>query len=129
MSKSLYVLDASAIMAVVRKETGCERVEAVMNSALVSSVNFSEVVAKLSDYGIPIDIVQGQLSALQLEIIDFDTNQALKAGSLRSQTRASGLSLGDRACLALALTTGTVALTADRIWESLDIGADVELIR
>jgi ribonuclease VapC len=129
VSEAIYILDASAIMALVRRETGFERVEAALGSSVISAVNYSEVVAKLCDRNIPSDLVETQLSALQLDIISFDEDQAVNAGSLRAQTRALGLSFGDRACLALAIMKRGVALTADRVWESLDIGVEIVVIR
>ena len=129
MAETLTILDASALMALVHREAGHQRVEAVLGSSAISAVNFSEVVAKLCDRGIPLDLVHIQLSALQLDVIGFDEDQAVKAGSLRPQTRSLGLSFGDRACLALAMIKRGIALTADRTWAGLDIGAEIELIR
>jgi ribonuclease VapC len=125
----LYVLDASAVLAFLRDEEGGARVGALMDGAVVSAVNLSEVAAKLSDFGMPPIPVAEALRQFSAISADFDADQALVAGMLRYHTRAKGLSLGDRACLALAQTTGRIALTADRAWLGLDIGVSVEAIR
>jgi predicted nucleic acid-binding protein len=67
--------------------------------------------------------------ALELEVIPFDVAQAMVAGKLRSRIRSLGLSLGDRACLALAMARGLPAVTMDRGWAALDIGAEVIIAR
>jgi ribonuclease VapC len=73
--------------------------------------------------------VREALTVLGLEIIAFDEEQAFRAGLLSAYTQPQGLSLGDRTCLALALTTHATALTADRVWKDLDIGVEIKLIR
>jgi len=96
----------------------------------MSAVNLSEVVAKLVDHGMPADAVHAVLEALSIEIHSFDRDAGYAAGKLRRNTRAAGLSLGDRACLALAIHLGTTAVTADRAWGSLPEGtARITMIR
>lgn len=124
-----YVLDASALLALAFGEPGAERVRDALDSAVMSTVNYSETLAKLLDRGIPEPVARLTLDALALPRIDFDTAQAEAAARLRHPTRALGLSFADRACLALAQTNGAVALTADRTWSALDIDITVELIR
>jgi ribonuclease VapC len=124
-----YVLDASALLCVLFGEPGAERVETVLSGAQVSAVNFSEVVAKLVDRGAPDDIIVGDLRELDIDIIQMDHAQAERAGLMRRKTRAAGLSVGDRACLALAGMRGAVAVTADRAWAGLDVGVTVEVVR
>jgi len=92
-------------------------------------VNLAEVVTRLSILGMPEGEVREALTVLGLEIIAFDEEQAFRAGLLSAYTQPLGLSLGDRACLALALTTHATALTADRVWKDLDIGVEIKLIR
>lgn len=96
---------------------------------MVSTVNASEIVAKLIDRGASDDQAQRTLDALPVQIVPFDTEQAKAAGRLRRETRGAGLSLGDRACLSLALREGATVLTADRAWASLDVGVEIEVIR
>ena len=95
----------------------------------MSAVNLSEVVAKLTDLGYAADFVSERLTRLDLDVRPFDHAQAEQAGLLRPATRPLGLSLGDRACLALAAALKRTAVTADRAWAQLDIGVPVELIR
>jgi ribonuclease VapC len=97
------VLDASALLALLNQERGSERVAAIItDKAAISTVNFSEVVAKLSNDGMPNEMIRDLLDSLELEVIDFDTELAYQTGLLRPLTKHAGLSLGDRACLALA---------------------------
>ena len=96
------MLDASALMAVLREEPGAAAVEAVLDHAAISAVNLSEVQAKLVERGTAAEIAWSSLIDLDLDVVDFDLSQAKVAGDLRWLTRVQGLSLGDRACLALA---------------------------
>jgi ribonuclease VapC len=123
------VLDASALLALLQAEPGAERVAAALPRAALSSVNLSEVVAKLADGGLPIEAIRASLGALDLDVRSFDEDSAYEAGGLRPATRAHGLSLADRACLALARRLGATALTADRAWIDLEVGVAVEAIR
>ena len=97
-------------------------------AALISSVNLSEVVAKLAELGMPESEIRLALS-LGLEVVPFDEALAFSAGALRPVTRSAGLSLGDRACLALARSRALPALTTDRAWRDIDIDVEVEVIR
>jgi PIN domain nuclease of toxin-antitoxin system len=126
---SEIVLDASALMAVLREEPGAAAVEAVLDHAAISAVNLSEVQAKLVERGTASDLAWSSLVDLDLEVIDFDAAQARVAGDLRRLTRAQGLSLGDRACLALAQTLGLSAMTADRAWTGLEVGIEIRTLR
>ena len=124
------VLDASTLLALLANEPGAARVaQALAQRARISAVNLSEVVAKLSDRGLPDEAVFEVLDGLELTVVAFDADLALDAGVLRASTRARGLSLGDRACLALARRTGFRALTCDGAWAGLDLGVDVEVVR
>jgi ribonuclease VapC len=123
------VLDASALLAVLRAEPGAERVEPRLEGAGIGAVNLSEVVAKLDEDGVPEAEIRRAVGRLELDVHAFDAAQAYAAGVLRRTTRALGLSFGDRACLALAQRLGALALTADRSWSRLQIGVAVEVIR
>jgi PIN domain nuclease of toxin-antitoxin system len=125
------VLDASAILAVVFEEPGAERVADHLPGALASTVNVAEAATKLLDFGMPEDTVETIITALQLTIQPFDLSQAFEVARLRSATRGSGLSLGDRACLALAKQRGLPALTTDKMWKNVARSAkvSVELVR
>ncbi len=126
---SNHVLDASALLALLNAEDGSDLVLDSLLHSVISTVNLAEVVTRLSILGMPEGEVREALTLLGLEIIPFDEEQAFRAGLLSSYTQPLGLSLGDRACLALALTTHAAALTADRVWKDLDIGVAIKLIR
>lgn len=126
------VLDASAVLAFLGGEPGAERVEASLTGgAVISAVNLAEVVSKLSDRGMPSVEVRQTVAELGIEVESFTEDHALVVGELRAVTAASGLSLGDRACLALALQRGESVLTSDRAWGELHTvsGLRVELVR
>jgi PIN domain nuclease of toxin-antitoxin system len=122
------VLDASALLALLNSEPGSRIVEESLEDATISAVNLSEVVSKLSERGMPADAVRDALESLGLAVHPFDTEMAY-AGTLRTATRRLGLSLGDRACLALGLALGAPILTTDTTWKKLKIGAKVRAIR
>lgn len=105
--------------------------EAYLPGAKTSAVNIGEVVAKLRDLGIPEATANEVIAGLQLDIQSHDLAAAQASGHLRPATRRAGLSLGDRACLALARTLDLPALTADRVWLDIAgaIGVDVQPIR
>jgi ribonuclease VapC len=110
------VLDSSAVLAVILEEPGAGSVEAVLPGAKVSAVNLGEVTAKLRDLGMPEATVETVLDGLQIDVRVHDWDAAIASGFLRPATRGAGLSLGDRACLALAAALGLPAMTADRSW-------------
>lgn len=95
----------------------------------MSTVNWSEVVAKLSEKGMPGDVIATALAGIEVGIHPFDEASAYQAGMLRLATRSLGLSFGDRACLALGKQLARPVLTTDRNWKELDIGVDVQVIR
>jgi ribonuclease VapC len=127
--KPACVLDASVVLAIVLGELGAAEAELWLAGSCISTVNFSEAVAKLIDRGYQPDFISENLGAMKFDVIPFDRAQAERAGLLRDATRRSGLSLGDRACLALAAELNRPAATADKAWAGLDIGIPIELIR
>ncbi len=122
------VLDASAVLAVLKAEQGAKFAEKAF-PARISSVNLSEVVAKLSDGGMTEPAIRDALQSLPLQVVPFDEEQAYETGLLRPATRNLGLSLGDRACVCLARRLGAPALTADQRWSRLSVEVDVTVIR
>jgi ribonuclease VapC len=124
-----YVIDASALLAVINQETGADAVIPVLRQSLVSAVNLSEVYTKLFDKGIDADLADAQVKRLELNIEPFGESLAVRAAGLRLSTRHLGLSFGDRACLAQAQLSNLPVLTADKEWAKLDIGIEIRLIR
>jgi PIN domain nuclease of toxin-antitoxin system len=124
-----WVLDASALIAAMRGEPGESVVRERLAQARISAVNLSEVVAKLQDHGVPDSVIDESLAELALDVTPFDEDQAMTGGKLRRATRNAGLSLGDRACLALAKSLGAIALTTDRAWREVGGDVEIELIR
>ena len=126
---SEVVLDASALLALMRAEKGAEQVTAVIDRAAIGAVNLAEVTSKLVRQEIAIGVAREWLDALDLDVRPFDRELAYAAGALVPGTRAQGLSLGDRVCLALAQALGATALTTDRAWRGVDVGVAIEVIR
>ncbi|MEN8237114.1 MAG: type II toxin-antitoxin system VapC family toxin [Pseudomonadota bacterium] len=124
-----YVLDASALLALVNRETAAEKVAEVLPQSMMSSVSVSECVAVLSMIGMPHDEIEDMLFDLVPHVEDFTVEQALEAAYLRKITKSKGLSLGDRACIALGKTSGKIVITADKIWDSIDCGVKIKVIR
>lgn len=120
-----YVIDTSAAIAYLLNEPGGDAVAPFLSSALLNSVNLTEVVTRLVREGY--DPMRAYY--LGCRIVDHDTDLADRAGRLWTATASLGLSLGDRACLALAMREGLPILTGDRPWARLGIGVDVRLIR
>ena len=123
------VIDSSAVLAWLTGERGAEAVEPVLPVSLVSAVNLAEIITKLVEGGHTDSEATELVLRSDYDVIGFDQTLALRAGQLRRQTRHLGLSLGDRACLALAERESLPVLTADRAWASLDIGVEIRLIR
>ncbi len=111
------------------REPGHERVASVLSSTVMSAVNLAEVVSSLINKGFPAADARGTAESLGIETVPLDEGLALDTGALREATSAHGLSLGDRACLALARSLGAPALTADRSWAKLSLDVEVQLIR
>jgi ribonuclease VapC len=126
-----FILDASAVLAVVLAEKGADYVLQHMSETHLGTVNLSEATAKLMEYGVSAKNARDQISRLDSEIHDFDPNLAERTAILRSLTKNFGLSLGDRACLSLGQSLNLPILTSDRrMCESGAIlGFDIRLIR
>lgn len=124
------VLDASAVLALLHREPGSQLVaERMQNGAVVSSVNVAEVLSKQQELQIPSVETISLLELMGIHIHFFDTEAAVCVGNLRNSTKSLGLSLGDRACLALGDQLKCPVLTADRIWSQLHIGVEIIVIR
>lgn len=123
------VLDASALIAYFRREPGAERVRALLRDARVSALNWSEVHQKLNAYGQDADNLTAGLLTLGVEVESFSQADAVAASNRYPLTSSGGVSLADRACLALARRLGVPAYSADRQWARVDVDADIRMIR
>ena len=123
------VFDSSALLAISFGEAGAERAARGLKGGMMSAVNVAEVISRYIDLGVSEEDARASLQAFGLEIRPFDETQARAAGLMRTTTQKLGLSLGDRACLALAVQEGATVFTADRTWAALDLEIEVELIR
>lgn len=128
MSQSV-ILDASALIALIYQEAGMEVVEKYLSTSEISTVNLTEVAAYMIKQGITITEVVALLQDLSIPTIEFNEVQAFCAAHLVEKTASKGLSLGDRACLALAMQKNYPVLTADKAWASLDLNVKIKLIR
>ena len=124
------VLDASAILAILNKEPGAEKLTPeVLNQAVSSTVNLAEVQTKMvNEGGVPDEAWEDALSTVR-EAVPFTEDQAKIAGGLVTLTRSLGLSLGDRACLALGILRNAPVYTTDRAWKKLKLGIPIHLLR
>ncbi|WGZ92756.1 MAG: type II toxin-antitoxin system VapC family toxin [Candidatus Thiothrix putei] len=124
-----YVLDASALLAVIHKETGADKVQPLLDEAVISSVNWSEVMQKLRKAGLNAGSIGQLLQSLGLEVVPFSQQQAEIAAELWQQAAPLGLSLADRACVATGEDMQMEIVTADKIWKDLSISSPVMSIR
>ena len=123
------ILDASAIIAVLKSEPGAERVTAVSEGACVSTLTIAEVATWLAMAGMQVEQIDTAINLFRLTVEPFHHRRAVAAGVLVAKTRHRGLSLGDRACLALAIELKLPVMTGDRAWRDLDIGVDIRFFR
>ncbi|MBZ5657638.1 MAG: type II toxin-antitoxin system VapC family toxin [Acidobacteriia bacterium] len=124
------VLDASAVMTVINSEPGADKLTPqILSKALTSTVNLAEVHGKLIHRGFSPDDAWAAANGTIHEVVAFTAEHAKTAGDLVIQTRALGLSLGDRACLALAIAVQAAVYTADRSWKNLNVGVRIHVIR
>lgn len=115
------VLDASAVLALVRDEPGADKVTPYIGRAAISAVNLQEVIKELLLSGLDEDTTRELLDELRLDVRAHDVGAAYATARLHAQTRQYGRGLGDRSCLALALQLGVPALTADREWKKVRV--------
>ena len=125
------VLDASAVLALLQAEPGSDAVFSRIehDACCISAVNVTEVLTRLIDRGMTAHDAEAAFDALELAVSPFDDAAARACAALRPASRAFGLSIGDRACLALAQAQKLPALTADRAWAQLDYGVVIEQVR
>lgn len=123
------VLDASAVICLVRREPGWDRVAAFGNGGDLSSVNLVEVAYRLARHGFPLDEVESVVRPQIGRVVPLDADLALVAASVHQSTRPFGLSLADCACLALGIANRATVVTADKNWSKIDLGIEVVQIR
>ena len=124
------VLDASALLAFLRAEPGANVVsDSLAYPVMISAVNYAETVSKLIATGASPQAARRVLAIPEMTVVAFDRNLAEATGELFNATKSKGLSLGDRACLALAAREGLPVLTADRAWVDINLQIEVRLIR
>lgn len=126
---SKVVLDASALLCLLNDEPGAARVLDVLARSVVGTVNLAEVVSKLRERGVSLDEVREALGGLHLDVRPLSPAHAMIVGDLRPETKPLGLSLGDRACLALAVDLQAEMLTTDAKLASADIGVSITNVR
>lgn len=122
------VLDASAILALLKGERGGGKVAEVVADAAVCTINHAEVVSHFVHLGAPMEDIRSMLGALPYNVLPTDEALALEAGALRAATAQAGLSLGDRFCLALAKRLEVPAFTADRAWKEVAGGIGIKVV-
>ncbi len=125
----IAVFDASVVLAVLLKEPGGAAVAGILENALLSSVSLAEVHTRLVLHGVPADRAWGRIQNLHCAACPFTEGQARIAAELIAVTRPYGLSLGDRACLALAIERKATVYATDKAWKKLPLDIDVEVIR
>ena len=126
------MLDASALLAILNDEPGAEKLTSqldLLSDAAISTVNLAEVHSKLVGHGIDEEEAWAAALSPVREVMVFTSEQARIAGGLISQTRSLGLSLGDRACLALGVALKAPVYTADKDWKNLKLGIRIHVIR
>ncbi len=125
------ILDASALLAFLHNEPGSDAVQKSLDHAIVSTINWAEVLQKSVSKNVDITGMQEDFSEIGVTFVPFTSQQAEIAAHLWNQTREYGLSLADRACLALAIDYNLPVLTADRVWGELDstLNLNIQLLR
>ncbi len=123
------ILDASALLAFIDEEKGCEIIEEFLPDVVISSVNISEVLCVSARRGVDISVLLPKIRSIVSDIRSFDEEQAYIAAELYESTKKYGLSLGDRACLALSLSIGSAVITADKAWKNIKFKNDIIFLR
>jgi len=123
------VLDSSAILAVIFNEPGGDVVFDLTDGGSLSTVNLTEVHTRLILGGWGSGFAWDRILMLGCEVSGFDEEQARIAAELIAKTKPYGLSLGDRACLALAIQRNATVYTTDKVWKKLSLGIEIEVIR
>jgi PIN domain nuclease of toxin-antitoxin system len=123
------VLDASALIALLRDEPGADVVRQRVAGSLISAVNYSEVLKKTIEVGGMPDLVHAHVGTLTVNVVPFDELQARSAAALYPATKRFGLSFADRACLSLGMSSGALVLTAEAKWRHVELPVKLKVIR
>lgn len=126
---SSIIFDASALLALIKNEHVNLDLEKYLGNIFMSSVNVSEVAGILLESEMSYEECKNSIEPLITSIIVFDQEQSFLAANIKKQTKHLGLSLGDRACISLGLTTGYPIYTADKAWAKLNLNCEIILIR
>ena len=124
-----FIIDASAVLVFLNQETGYREISKYMKNSAINSVNLSEVIGKLDDYGVLDRDIEKIIYNLGLEVVDFDFALAFQAGILKKKTKERGLSIGDRACIATGIIKKLPVITSDKIWIEIDLPVKIILCR
>ncbi len=126
---SAIVFDSSVVIAILKQEQGFSTAEKSLSDALISTVNLAEVATYLARNSVPSNTIQEVLASFPIQVVPFDESLAIRTGCLYPSCKHLGLSLGDRACLALAISRKLPVLTADQVWSKLDLGIPIQVLR
>ena len=128
---TFIVLDASALIAMLKQEPGGDKVAQVIGDSKITAINYAEVISHFCHAGMPLTEVDAMLRPLPMVVVSADEKLATLAGHLRTLTASAGLSLGDRFCLALAQLEKLPAWTSDRNWQAIGeaVHVDITIIR
>jgi len=126
---SKVVVDASALLALIKNESGAKVVEELLGNIVMSSVNTSEVVSILLDSEMSPKEAEEVIEPFISSIVPFDFKQSIECAALKKGTKHLGLSLGDRACINLGIQLGLPVYTADKIWAKLKLDCKIILVR
>ncbi len=124
-----FALDTSAVLAMLQNAPGGSLVGIQLHQAVVSTVNWSEVVEYSRAHKVDIDGLREDLEKIGMRILPFTIEDADQAADFWDASRRIRLSLADRACLALAARLKIPAMTADRSWQQLSVGVEIHLLR
>jgi PIN domain nuclease of toxin-antitoxin system len=124
-----HILDASALLALIKNEKGAEIVEKHIENSIISTVNYAEIVAYFIRANISEEDINLMLNGIVNEIVNFNEEQSITSGLLIAKTNKYGLSFGDRACLALAIQMNLPVLTADKSWSKIKSNIEIKIIR
>ncbi|MEW9855205.1 type II toxin-antitoxin system VapC family toxin [Novosphingobium sp. M1R2S20] len=125
---SELVLDASALLAMLKGERGAAKVAGAIAGARITSVNYAEVVSHFVHAGMPEREVDAMLDPLPMTVVPVEKALAQLAGRMRTETAEAGLSIRDRFCLALARRDGLPAWTSDQAWKKVADAVDVKVV-